>query len=82
MYNIVQNHIRNEAIMLQDFHRNSPDGRLGKHPLQGRWEGYMETFQYNQELGAMPIPDKYTNRKEGYYDGPAHRHYHRDEHGP
>jgi hypothetical protein len=42
MYNIVQHNIRNEAIMLQDFHINSPDGRLGKHPPQGRWEGYVE----------------------------------------
>jgi hypothetical protein len=32
--------------MLQDFHRNSPDGRLDKHPAQGRWEGDVEQFPY------------------------------------
>jgi hypothetical protein len=52
MYNIVPHNIRNDAIMLQDFHINSPYGRLGKHPPQGRWEGYVEKFQYNQELGS------------------------------
>jgi hypothetical protein len=50
MDNILPHKIRNEAIMLQDFHRNSPDGRLGTHPPQGRWEGYVETFQYTQAL--------------------------------
>jgi hypothetical protein len=42
--------------MLHDFHRNSPDGRVGKHPPQGREEDDVETFQYNQAsstLGGM-----------------------------
>ncbi len=56
MYNIVPHNIRNEAIMLQDFHINSPYGRLDKHPPQGRWEGYVEKFQYNQELGGQQPP--------------------------
>jgi hypothetical protein len=47
MYNLVPHNIRNKVIMLQDIHINSPDGRLGKHPLRRRWEGYMEKFQYN-----------------------------------
>jgi hypothetical protein len=38
-------------MMLQDFHRNSPYGRVGKHPPQGRWEGDVENFQYNQAFG-------------------------------
>jgi hypothetical protein len=50
MYNILQQNIRDETIMLQDFHINRPYGRLGKHPPQGRWEGYVENFQYNQAL--------------------------------
>jgi hypothetical protein len=52
MYNIPQHNLRNEALMLRDFHINSSYGRLGKHPPQGRWEGYVENFQYNQALGA------------------------------
>jgi hypothetical protein len=51
MDNIVQHHIRNKAMMLHDCQRNSADGRVGKHPPQRRWEGYVETFQYNQEFG-------------------------------
>ncbi len=53
MSNIVQHNIRNEAMMLQDFQRNSPDGRFRKHPPQGHWEGYVEKFQYNQEFGTF-----------------------------
>jgi hypothetical protein len=52
MYNILQQNLRNEAIMLQDFHINRPYGRLGKHPPQGRWEGDVENFQYTQALGV------------------------------
>jgi hypothetical protein len=51
MYNIPQHNLRNEALMQRDFHINSPYGRLGKHSPQGRWEGYVENFQYNQALG-------------------------------
>jgi hypothetical protein len=51
MYNILQQNIRNEAMMLQDFHINRPYGRWGKHPPQGRWEGDVENFPYNQALG-------------------------------
>jgi hypothetical protein len=53
MYNIPQHNLRNEALMLRDFHINSPYGRLGKHPPQGRWEGYVENFQYNQAFGKL-----------------------------
>jgi hypothetical protein len=53
MYNIVPHHIRNEAIMLQNFRINSPYGSLGKHPPQGRWEDYVEKFQYIQELDPV-----------------------------
>jgi GNAT superfamily N-acetyltransferase len=38
--------------MLHDFHLNRPYGRLGEHSLQGRWEGYVENFQYNQALAG------------------------------
>jgi hypothetical protein len=58
MYNIPQHNLRNEALMLRDFHINSPYGRLGKHPPQGRWEGYVENFQYNQALGVAPLMEE------------------------
>jgi hypothetical protein len=46
--------IRIWAIMLKNFHINSPNGRLAPHLAHGRWEGYVETFPYNQELGKKP----------------------------
>jgi hypothetical protein len=39
--------------MLHDFHRNSPDGRVSKHPPQGRGEDDVETFHYNQASDAL-----------------------------
>jgi hypothetical protein len=50
-YNILPHTLWNVALMLQNFHINSPYGRLGEHPPQGRWEGYVEKFQYNKSLG-------------------------------
>jgi hypothetical protein len=52
MDHILQQNLRNEAMMLQDFHINRPYERLGKHSPQGRWEGDVENFQYNQVFGA------------------------------
>ena len=54
-YNIVQHNLWNAALMLQNFHLNSPYGRLGEHPAQGRWEDYVENFQYNQAFGSSSI---------------------------
>ena len=48
MYHTVPPHMRNEAIMLHDFQRNSPDGRLDKHSARGRGDGDVEQFPYNQ----------------------------------
>ena len=39
--------------MLRDFHRNSPDERVGKHPPQGRGEGDVESFEYDQAFGTL-----------------------------
>ena len=52
MYNIPQHNIWNEAIMLRDFHINRPYEWLGEHSPQGCWEGYVESFQYNQAFAA------------------------------
>jgi hypothetical protein len=58
MYNILQHNLRNEALTLQDFHINSPYGRLGKHPPQGRWEGDVENFQYHLAFGVLSSEGK------------------------
>jgi hypothetical protein len=50
-YNILPHNLGNAALMLQNFHINSHYGRLGEHPPRGRWEDYVENFQYNQALG-------------------------------
>jgi hypothetical protein len=50
-YHILPHHHWNAALMLQHCHINSPYGRLGEHPPQGRWEEYVENFQYNQKFG-------------------------------
>jgi hypothetical protein len=50
-YHILPHHHWNAALMRQHCHINSPYGRLGEHPPQGRWEEYVENFQYNQKFG-------------------------------
>jgi hypothetical protein len=51
-YNNLQHNLWNAALMLQNFHINSPYGRLGEHLPHSRWEAYVEKFQYNQEFGS------------------------------
>jgi hypothetical protein len=59
---ILQHNRWHAAFLLQNFHRNSPCGRRGEHPPQGRWEDDVENFQYNQELCGAFLRVRFTVR--------------------
>jgi hypothetical protein len=43
-YYLLQYHLWSTTLMLQDFQINSPYGRFGEHPPQGRWKIMWKIF--------------------------------------
>jgi hypothetical protein len=53
--NILPHHLWHAAFTRQHFQINSPYGRPGRYPPQGRWEAYVENFQYHEKLGCNGV---------------------------